>query len=275
MPLFARLMTSGRLRGPDREARLRRARVARRGSDLPPAMPFANHSATSARLPHQPWRTPGGNLSRPRCVRGIPPEPCREGEMTASHLRARSLRAGALLSAVAVLIAGCTGAGGGSNARANRAGPARQSVTASPPGRVLHRIATTPGPGTVQHVSGPGTAGASSVAPCAPPLGVPVTYKAGAASRLRVAVPACPCCRWCACAWACCGCGPGRWTPRSYAVWQCCPRWFESPDGDSSPIPSACGPGCRSFACPAGPQEPGLAPARSAAGSVQVGSPRA
>ena len=224
-----------------------------------------HHQADDAGL----RRTPGGNLSRPRRVRGIPPEPCREDEMTASHARARSRRAGALLGAVTVLIAGCTG-GGGSNARADRAGPARHSVAASPPGRVLHRIATTPGPGSVQHGSGPGMARAWPVAPCAPPLGDPVTYRAGAASRLRVAVSACLCCRGCGCAWACCGCG--RWTPRPYPAWQCCPRWLGPPGGDSSPVPQACGPGCRSFACPAGPQAPRLGPARSAAGSVPVRS---
>jgi hypothetical protein len=192
--------------------------------------------------------------------------------MTAWHLRARSRRTGALLGAIAVLVAGCTTTGGGSGPRADRAGAAGHSVAASPPGRVFaHRIAGIPGPGAVKHGSGPGIAGASSLAPCAPPLGGPAVNGAGAASRLRVAVPACLCCRWCACAWACCGCSPGRWPPRwwpprSHLAWQCCPRWLGPPDWDSSPIRSACGPGCASPACPVGP-------ARSAAGSVQARSP--
>jgi hypothetical protein len=191
--------------------------------------------------------------------------------MTAWHARPRSRRAGALVGAIAVLVAGCTAAGGGSGPRADRAGAARHSVAVSPPGRVFaHRIAGTPGPGSVKHGGGPGIAGAWSLAPCAPPLGGPGVNRAGAASRLRVAAPACLCCRWCACAWACCGCSPGRWPPRwwprSHLAWQCCPRWLGPPDGDSSPIRPACGPGCASRACPVGP-------ARSAAGSVQARSP--
>jgi len=174
--------------------------------------------------------------------------------MTASHVRARSRRAGALFGAIAVLVAGCAAAGGGSGPWADRAGAARHSVAASPPG-------------SVEHGSGSGIAGASSLTPCAPPLGDPVVNRAGAASRLRAAVPACLCCRWCACAWACCGCSPGRWPPpRSHLAWQCCPRWLGPPDWDSSPPRPACGPGCGSRACPVGP-------ARSAAGSVQARSP--
>jgi hypothetical protein len=174
--------------------------------------------------------------------------------MTTSHVRARSRQAAALLGAIAVLVAGCTAAGGGSGAPADRAGPARHSVAASPPGRAFHRIATTPRPGSGTHRSGPGIGRTSPLAPCAPPLGDPVTYRAGAASRLRVAVLACLCCRWCACAWTCCGCGPGRWPPRSHLAWQCCPYPLGPPGGDSSAIPPACGPGCGSFACPAGPR---------------------
>jgi len=193
--------------------------------------------------------------------------------MTVSHFRARSRQAGALLGAVAVLVAGCTAAGGGSGARADRAGPARHSVSASPPGRVFaHPTATTPGPGSVKHGNGSGTGRAWSPAPCAPPLGDPITHRVGAASRLRVA-PGCLCCRWCACAWACCSCSPGRWLPRSHLAWQCCPRWLGPPRGDSSPIPPSCGLGCGSFACPVGLQAPGLGQARSAEGSVQARSP--
>lgn len=217
-----------------------------------------------------------GNLSRLRCVRWIPPEPCREGAMTTSHVRAPSRRAGALLGAVAVLVAGCT-AGGGSGLRADRAGPAHGAVAASPSGHnFAHRATRTPTRASVKHGSGPGIGQASSLAQCAPPLGDPVVNRASAASRLRVAVPACLCCRWCACAWACCGCD-GRWPPRlwprSHLAWRCCLRWLGPPGGDSSPIPPACGPGCGSLACPIGPQTPGLGPARSAAGSVQAGSP--
>ena len=190
--------------------------------------------------------------------------------MTAWPARAQSRRVGALLSTVVVLVAGCATAGGGSGPQAGRAGSARHSVAASPPGRVAaHRIAVTPGPGGVTPAARPGIAGVPSVA-CAPPLGIPLVDRAGAAPRLRVAVPTCLCCRWCACAWACCGCGPGRWPPRwwprSYLAWPCCPRPLGPPDGESSPIWPACGPGCGSGACPVGP-------ARPAAGSVQVRSP--
>jgi hypothetical protein len=177
--------------------------------------------------------------------------------MTAWPVRTRSQRAGALLGAVAVLIAGCTAAGGGSGPRAGPAGSARHSVAASSPGRAAHPIAGTPGPGSITHGSRQKIAGASSLAQCAPPLGDPVANRAGAASRLRVAVPACLCCRWCTCAWACCGCGPGRWPPRSWprsqVAWPCCPRWPGPLSGDSSPIWPACGPGCGSRACPIGP----------------------
>jgi hypothetical protein len=212
-------------------------------------------------------RAPGGNLSRRRCVRGVTLEPCREGAMTAWHVRARSRRAGALLGAVAVLVAGCTAPGGGSGPRADRAGAARHSAAAGSPGRVFgHRIAGTPGPVGVKHGSKPGIAGPLSLVQCAPPLGDPVVNRAEAASRPRVAVPACLCCRWCACAWVCCGCGPARWPPRSHLAWPCCPRWLGPPDWDSSPIRPACGPGCASHACPVGPD-------RSAAGSVQARSP--
>ena len=224
------------------------------GDQHPPTLPGGQFSPDADR-----------NLSWRRCVQGVALEPYREGAMTAWPAWARSRRVGALLGAVAVLVAGCTTAGGGSGLPADRAGPARHPVVASPPGRVVaHRIAGTPGPGSVKHGSGPRIAGASSLASCAPPLGAPVVNGAGATSRLRVAVPACLCCRWCACAWACCGCGPGRWPPRwwprSHLAWQCCPRWLGPPARDSSPIWPVCGPGCGSRACPVGPVE----------GSVQI-----
>jgi|SRR5690348_9927379 len=63
---------------------------------------------------------------------------------------------GRAVGAIAVLVAGCTAAGGGSGAGADRAGLARHSVAASPPGRVFHRIVTTPRPGSGKHGSGPG-----------------------------------------------------------------------------------------------------------------------
>jgi hypothetical protein len=201
--------------------------------------------------------------------KGVALEPCREGAMTERPARARSRRVSALLSAVAVLVAGCTTAGGGSSLRAGRAGPTQHSVAARPHGRVVgHRIAGAPAPVSVTHGSEPKIAAAWSLA-CAPALGAPAVNRADAASGLRAAVPACLCCRWCACAWACCGCGPRRWPrlwPRSHLAWPCCPRWLAPPGGDSSPIWPVCGPGCGSHACPAGP-------ARPVAGSDQVRSP--
>lgn len=187
--------------------------------------------------------------------------------MTAWPAWARSRPAGALVGAVAILLAGCASAGGDSTPRAGQAGPVRHSAAASRPGRVVaHRIAGTPEPGGITHGSGPGSAGASSLALCALPLGDPVVNRAGAAPRLRVAVPACVCCGWCDCAWACCDCGPGRWPPRSHLTWQCCPRLLAPSGGDTSPIWPECRPGCGSRACPVGP-------VRSAASTVQARSP--
>lgn len=187
--------------------------------------------------------------------------------MTAWPVRARSRQACALLGAVAVLVAGCTAAGGGSTPRADRAGPAGHLVAAGRPGRVV--TGTAAGRSRVTHGSGPRMAGASSMALCVPPLGGPAVGRAVAASRLRVAVQACLCCRWCACAGACCGCGrlPPRWWRRPYLAWQCCPRWLGPPGGDGSPIWPGCVLGCGSGACPVGP-------ARPAAGSAQARSPR-
>ena len=196
---------------------------------------------------------------------------CQEGAMTASPARPRSRLAGALLGTVVVLLAGCTAAGGASTPRAEPPGPARHSVAASRHGRVVApRTAGTPAPGRVTHGSRPKIAGASPLAQCAPPVGDPVVGRAGAVSRPRVAVPACLCCRWCACAWACCGCGtsrwPPRWWPRSRLAWPCCPRLLGPPEGDSSPIWPTCGPGCASGACP-------VERAGSAAGAVQGRAP--
>lgn len=231
------------------------------------AVSAGQHQANDARLP----QTPGRNLSQRRCVKEVALEPRREGAMTAWHVRARSRRAGALLAAIAVLVAGCTAADGGSGPRADRAGTARHYVAANPPGRIFaHGIAGTPGPRSVKHGGGSKIGRASAGAPCAAALGAPIANRASAACRPRVAVPACLCCRWCACAWACCGCGPGPWPPQwwpphSHLAWWCCPRWLGPPGWDGAPIRPACGPGCRSLACPVGP-------ARSAAGSVQAPS---
>ena len=191
--------------------------------------------------------------------------------MTGWLVRARSQQAGALLAAIVVLVAGCAAAGGSGGPRADRAGAARHSAAASPPGRVFaHRIARTPAPGGVKHGAGPGIAGAWSPASCAPALGNPVVDRSSTASRLRMVMPACLCCRWCACAGVCCGCRPSQWPPRwrpppSPLAWQCCPRWLGPPDGDTSPIQWACWPGCAPRACPVGP-------ARSAVGSVPARS---
>ena len=184
--------------------------------------------------------------------------------MTAWRVRAQSRRVGALLGAVAVLLAGCMTAGEGS---APRAGPARHPAAPSPPARVAgHRIAGAPRPGGVKHGGGPRIAGAPSLA-CAPPMGVPVVHRPVAVSRLRVAAPACLCGRWCACVWACCGLG--RWPP-SHLTWQCCPRWLAPPGGDGSPVWPVCRPGCGPGACPVGPARPaaGAARARSPGGAA-------
>src|SRR5215472_4599107 len=104
------------------------------------------------------------------------------GAMTAWPAWARSRPAGALVGAVAILLAGCASAGGDTTPRAGQAGPVRHSAPASRPGRVVaHRIAGTPGPGSTTHGSGPRIA----TALCAPPLGDPVVNRAGAAPRLR------------------------------------------------------------------------------------------
>ena len=190
--------------------------------------------------------------------------------MTASHTRVLSRRAGALLGAITVLAAGCTAAGGGSGPRADQAGAAPGTVAASPSGHSFaHRTGGTTGPG-VRHGGGSRIAPARSLPPCAYTAGHPVATPGGAAPSSPVAIAVC----WCACARDCCGCGLSRWPPRSHLAWLCCPRWLGPPGGDSSPVRLACGLGCGSFGCPAGPQAPGLGPARSAAGSVQARSPR-
>jgi len=200
--------------------------------------------------------------------------------MTTSPGRGLSIRAGALLGAVAVLIAGCAAAGG-SGSRADRAGGARDAIAAHriaarSSGRVVAQRAA--GLGSVEQRSGSRSARAASRVLCAPPVGDPVGYRAGGApgSPVPVAVPVCPRCGWCgcACAWACCGCAPGRWSPRSSLPWVCCSRWLRPLGGGDSPVPLACALGCSSLACPVGPQVPVPGPARAPAGSVQGRSPR-
>jgi hypothetical protein len=199
--------------------------------------------------------------------------------MTASRVRALSRRAGALLGAVAVLAAGCAPAAGRSGPGAGRAGTAQATVAATASSRSFaRRAARTTGPGSVKHSSGARIAGPPPPFWCEPAMGHPVASPASAAPGSRLVVPVCPCCR-CACAWACCGCGPGRWPgwwPRSPLAWLCCARWHRPPADGAAPIPPACGPGCRSFACPAGAARVLVPrPARAAAGSAPERSPGA
>jgi len=190
--------------------------------------------------------------------------------MTTSHARALSGRSGALLGAIAVLLAGCAAAGEGSGTRAAQVATAGGPVAASPAGRVVAPSTTeAPGTGRVRHGSGPGIARGLSPVMCAAPAGDPVAYRAGAEPRSPTKVPMCLCCGWCACAGACCGCALGRWPPRSRLAWECCALWQQPPDWRTSPIPMDCGPGCSSPACPIGPQAPAPGPPRAAAGSVQ------
>lgn len=162
--------------------------------------------------------------------------------MTNSHVRALSGRAGALLGAVAVLVIGCTTACAGSGPRAGQAAGAQDTAAASPSSRIAHRTAATTGPSSVRHDSRSRIARPPSMPRCPYSLGHPVAHRA---------IPVCACCNWCACAWACCGCGPGRWPPRSRLAWQCCSSWQWPPGEGAALIPSDCWPGCRSLACPA------------------------
>lgn len=190
--------------------------------------------------------------------------------MTTSPGRGLSMRAGALLGAIAVLTAGCTAAYPGSPPRASRPGAAHAVAAARSSGRgFAHRSGGTAGPGSTRHGHGFRPAPALSLARCAPPISDPGVHRAGAAPGSRAAVAMCLCCRWCACAWACCGCGPGRWPPRSHLVRVCCSRWQWPPGGGASPTPLACEPGCSWGACPIGPPTPLLGPARPAVGPAQ------
>lgn len=107
--------------------------------------------------------------------------------MTTSHARALSARAGALLGAIAVLLAGCTAAGGSSGTRAAQAATAGGPVAASPAGRaVAPSTAEAPGTGRVRHGSGPGIARGLSPAMCSSggrPSGVPGGRRAQLADR--------------------------------------------------------------------------------------------
>jgi hypothetical protein len=216
-------------------------------------------------------------------VKGVSPEPCREGAMTTSQIRAPSKRAGALLGAIAILVTGCMAPGAGGGPRSGRAGAAPDTIATSPSGHSLpYRITgttRTTGPRGVRHATGPMVARASPLSGCAVTAGHPVMYSAGPASRSPVALPICPCCLWCACAWVCCGCGPGsgspeRWSSRSPVAWQCCWRWPPPPSRGGSPIPPTCWPGCTQRACPTWRQATVPGPARTAAPSrQQVGGP--
>jgi hypothetical protein len=194
--------------------------------------------------------------------------------MTTLHVRALSRRAGALLGAVAVLAAGCAAAGGNSGPRAARAGTAQDAGAASASSL---RFARPTGPGSVKHSSGAPIRSPTPLFQCEHPMGHPVAGPVSAASRSRLVISACPCCGWCSCAWACCGCGPGRWPPgwgpRSHLAWLCCARWHWPPSAGAALIPPACEPGCRSFACPAGPRILVPGPGGATAGSVQERSP--
>lgn len=194
-----------------------------------------------------------------------------EGAMTSSHVRALTGRAGALLGAIAVLITGCTAAGGGSGPRADRADAAHDAVATRPPGHIVaHRAARTTGPGGFRHGGGARIAWATPLSQCAHPVGHQMVYPAGA-SRSPVAVPMCLCCRWRGCAWACCGCGPScrppRWWSRPHLAWLRCSRWRWPPGCGSSRLPPGCGPGCRARTCLTWRQPPVPGPASAAAGS--------
>lgn len=195
--------------------------------------------------------------------------------MTASHVRALSRGTGALLGAIAVLVAGCTAAGGGSGSASGQAADARHSAAVSRPGQVpAHRTAGSIRPASVKQGGGPGIARASSLIPCAPPLGIPVAYGAGVKSGSPAAAPTCLCCAgtpalWCACGGACCGCGSDRWPPRSHTAWLCCPSWLWPRSGDRAPLPADCGSGCTSLPCPMRPLTPVSGPAGPATGSAR------
>ena len=188
--------------------------------------------------------------------------------MTASHVRASSRRAAALLGAIAIVVSGYMAAGAGSGPRSGRAGATQDAVAASPSGHTsAHWTAGTTGPRSVRHGSGLGIGRAPPLSQCVLAAGHRVLYSAGPASRSPMAGPTCPCCLRCACAWTCCGCPggwpPGWWSPRSRLAWRCCSPW--PPGWGSSPIRPECGPGCISRACPTWRQAPAPGPARAAA----------
>lgn len=184
--------------------------------------------------------------------------------MTTSHVRALSGRAGALLGAITVLVIGCTTAGAGTGPRASQAAGAQHTAAARSSSRVAHRTAATTGPSSGRsRIARP-----ASMPRCAYSPGHPV---------VRRAVGVCACCNWCACAWACCGCGPAHWPPRwpwrSRLAWQCCSSWPWPPGEGAALIPSDCWPGCRSLACPAGRRVSAPWPARAAGGFIPARSP--
>jgi hypothetical protein len=113
--------------------------------------------------------------------------------MTTSHGGALSIRAGALLGAVAVLVAGCAAAHSGIGPRVGRAGDAQGAIAARTSGRILpYRPGGTAGPGSASHGSGSRPARAPAL--CVSPVGGPVVYRTGDASGSLGAVPMCLCC---------------------------------------------------------------------------------
>jgi hypothetical protein len=165
--------------------------------------------------------------------------------MTTPHVRAPLGRAGALLGAIAVLVTGCTAAGGGGR-QVGRAGAA-QAAARSSGHTAAHWAAVTTRPGGVRRGSESGIARDRPLRQCAYSAGRPVV----AGPRSPVAVPSCPCCLWCDCAWACCGCSAYWWSARPYPARQSCSCWDWPPIWGGSPMSRASGPAGRVHVCPA------------------------
>ena len=183
--------------------------------------------------------------------------------MKRSHVRALSARAGALLGAIAVLVTGCAAAGGGSGPLPDRTGAAKVAARSSGHGAAPRAAGITRTDGA-RNDSGSRIAWEPPLSQCAYSAGRPLVAVSGS----PVAIPRYPSCRWCACAWSCCDCGPGHWSARPYPAWQFCSCWRWPPGWGGSAIPPACRPGCRARVCPARlPLVPG--PARAARGSSQ------
>ena len=125
--------------------------------------------------------------------------------------------------------------------RAQRPGAGRAGTAQARRGRhpassrsFARRAARTTGPGSVKHSSGARIAWAPRPPFwCQPAMGPPVVSPAERRVRLAFGGAGVPVLPWCACAWACCGCGPGRWPrwwpPSSHLAWLCCARWHGPP----------------------------------------------